>query len=121
MSNWPVSEWWTKQAPDPNVGWKYEGMLNLPWMDMPGHVFSHRHLRAILSGDIIDGKRWVHLSVVRKDRMPDWAELVAARDGIVGPEVEMIQYLPKKSEWANIHDFVLHLWKCVESELEVVT
>ncbi len=61
-----------------------------------------------------DGKRWIHLSISRANKLPSWEELVAARDAFLGPETLAVQVLAPKSRHVNIHPFCLHLWVCMD-------
>lgn len=81
---------------------------------------SYRHsngLAAILSvANELDGKRWVHLSVSRSNRLPSWTELTEARDAFLGPEALCVQVLAPKSRHINIHAHCLHLWQCLDGD-----
>jgi hypothetical protein len=52
----------------------------------------------ILSGTVKDGRRWVHLSFSRGDRVPDWDELKAMKSRFLGDEALAIQVFPPKSQ-----------------------
>jgi hypothetical protein len=62
-----------------------------------------------------DGKRWVHLSMSHKSRMPTWPELVEMRDALLGGDVEAYQVCPPASRYVNLHERVLHLWACIDA------
>jgi hypothetical protein len=85
-----------------------------------GNVFNtfrniHDHLSLIVTAcREADGHLWVHLSMAGRDRLPTWAELVAARDWIFGPDALAIQVLPPVDKHVNLHPFCLHLWHCVD-------
>ena len=63
-----------------------------------------------------DGKRWIHLTVSRVNRLPSWDELVAARDAFLGSEALCVQVLAPKSRHVNIHPYCLHLWRCLDGD-----
>ena len=63
-----------------------------------------------------DGKRWLHLSVSRRDRLPSWPELREVKNLFLGREVMAVQVLPIESKYVNIHPNVLHLWRCVDAD-----
>lgn len=63
-----------------------------------------------------DGKRWLHVSCSRRDRLPSWEDLGDVKAAFLGDEVLAIQVLPKKSQYVNLHPFVLHLWRCLDSD-----
>jgi hypothetical protein len=76
-----------------------------------------RQFTAIISSAIEhDGRRWIHLSIARRDHLPSWGELVRARDAFLGPEVRCLQVVAPTAEHVNIHDFCLHLWHCPEGD-----
>ena len=66
----------------------------------------------------VDGD-WDHVSVslitaLGTDflkRCPKWNEMCFIKDLFFEDEEEVIQFHPKKSEYVNIHPYVLHLWK----------
>ncbi len=58
-----------------------------------------------------DEDGYEHLSVSKINRLPDWEELLSARYVFWEDEEEVIQILPKKSEYVNIHKNCLHLWR----------
>lgn len=62
---------------------------------------------------------WDHVSVslITVDEMhpiercPKWNEMCYIKDLFFEEEEEAVQYHPKKSEYVNIHPYVLHLWR----------
>jgi hypothetical protein len=59
-----------------------------------------------------NGGGWEHISVTRKSgKIPTWEEMCAIKDIFFNDEEEVVQYHPKKSEYVNIHEGCLHLWK----------
>jgi hypothetical protein len=56
-----------------------------------------------------DGE-WLHASIARLDRMPDYADLVALKAATFGEHRECYQVFPPKSSHINIHAQALHLW-----------
>lgn len=74
-------------------------------------------LTLIVCSDVYDdGKRWVHLSVAHRHRMPKWRELVEVRDWILGPQAKAIQVLAPASQHVNINQYCLHLFCCVDGD-----
>jgi hypothetical protein len=63
------------------------------------------------------GMGWDHVSVSRKNRCPDWAEMCRVKNLFWEPEEVVVQYHPRKSEYKNWHRFCLHLWKPQNQEL----
>jgi hypothetical protein len=60
---------------------------------------------------------WDHVSVSRKNRVPNWAEMSAIhRMFFKDDEVAMQLHMPP-SDHINIHPFVLHLWRPHDSTI----
>lgn len=69
----------------------------------------HNVFRVIASNQ----KGWNHVSVSIKNRprCPLWNEMNAIKDCFFSEEETIVQFHPKKSEYVNIHPYVLHLWR----------
>lgn len=76
-----------------------------------------RGLYVIISGIVIDHKRWIHVSVSRKSRLPSWDDLKIVKNLFVGLEKKAFQVLPAYKEYVNIHPYCLHLWHCLDGDL----
>lgn len=64
-----------------------------------------------------DGKRWLHVSVSRRDRcLPTWDHLRLVKDLFVGTTRTALQVLPPAAEHVNLAE-VLHLWCCLDGEV----
>lgn len=61
-----------------------------------------------------DGRAWVHLSVSRRDRVPNWDEMVRIKEIFLGKESLAVQVFPPRSEWVNLHPNCLHLYQCLD-------
>jgi len=72
-----------------------------------------KNLTAILSCEIAGGKRWLHLSVSHRDRVPNWQELREAKGAFLG-DVYAYQVIPPKAQYVNIDPRVLHLFHCLD-------
>ncbi len=84
-----------------------------------GSRYLHRKSQTsvIISGCVeLDGKRWIHFSVARKDHLPHWEELVDIKEMFLGRETKAIQVIPPRSQYVNIHPNCLHLWYCVDGD-----
>ena len=78
-------------------------------------AISRTELTVIMSGNLeADGRRWIHLSCGRRERMPNWEDLKTVKSLFLGDEATAIQVFPPQSQWVNIHKFVLHLWSPVD-------
>jgi hypothetical protein len=59
-----------------------------------------------------NGGGWDHISITRNNgKLPTWEEMCAIKDIFFDEEEVVVQYHPKKSEYVNIHEGCLHLWK----------
>jgi hypothetical protein len=57
---------------------------------------------------------WEHVSVSLLHRpkvVPCWELMCAVKDLFWGPEIEVMQFHPKASEYVNCHKGCLHLWR----------
>lgn len=73
-----------------------------------------------------NGEGWEHVSVSIRDRkgnqanrIPTWYDMCEVKDSFWGPEDAVIQIHPRKSEYVNNHEFVLHLWRPTDRELHL--
>jgi peptide methionine sulfoxide reductase MsrA len=65
-----------------------------------------------------NGGGWEHISVTRRNgKIPTWEEMCAIKDMFFDAEEVVVQYHPKKSEYVNIHDGCLHLWRPTTVEM----
>jgi hypothetical protein len=63
-------------------------------------------------------KNFEHASVSLKHRNPTWNEMCFVKDLFWEDEECCIQFHPRKSEYVNLHEHCLHIWKLPE---EVMT
>lgn len=60
---------------------------------------------------------WEHVSihafdpVFKKVRCPKWDEMCFIKDLFWNDDEAVMQYHPAKSDYVNVHDHVLHLWR----------
>ena len=77
----------------------------------------HRKLQVIVTGSRErDGRRWMHVSVIHRDRLPTWDELREVKDWLVGRDRLAVQVLPPAGEYVNVHPNCLHLWHCLDGD-----
>lgn len=69
--------------------------------------FESYKLRVIAS----HGGGWEHVSVSLNNRTPNWKEMCFIKNLFFDPEDCVIQYHPPKSDYINVHDYVLHMWR----------
>lgn len=69
-----------------------------------------------------DGLGWEHVSVSvgivgqQQKRTPTWDEMCYIKKMFWDEEDTVVQFHPPKSEYINMHEYVLHLWrKCGEN------
>jgi hypothetical protein len=115
----PLPDWLPIGLPS---GWAEMDIRMLP--GYPGRVYArgyHKHalLRVIVSGMVYgDGKRWLHVSVSRKNReIPSWAAMCEVKEFVLGPERTALQVHPPRSKHVSIHDGCLHLWHCLDGDV----
>ena len=61
---------------------------------------------------------WEHVSVSPYNgKTPSWVDMCEIKDMFWNDEEAVIQIHPKKSEYVNIKDNCLHLWRNKEMEL----
>lgn len=92
-------------------GWKVALTLD------DGAQFKHRHgLFVIMSGQVEDGKRWLHLSMSRKDRVPDYDEMCEIKRLFLGDDRLALQLFVPKDRHISLHPYCLHLWSCLDGD-----
>ncbi len=65
-----------------------------------------------------DGMGWEHVSIsMTVKRCPNWTEMCFIKDLFWDAEDCVVQFHPPKSEYVNLHDFCLHLWRPTSAEL----
>jgi len=52
-----------------------------------------------------------HLSISRKDRLPNYEEMKTARYQFLSDIDYMVQIFPPTRDFVNVHQFCLHLWE----------
>lgn len=62
-----------------------------------------------------NGGGWDHVSVSlsnrKAKRCPSWEEMCAIKDMFFDKEEVVVQYHPRESEYVNVHNYCLHLWR----------
>ena len=57
-----------------------------------------------------------HLSIAHPKRDPSWDEIVRARYALIPDDVWMVQVLPPRREYTNVHQHAFHLWEVEPDE-----
>lgn len=73
-------------------------------------VHPGRGHRVLIGLEDHDGVEMIHLSISHPAKLPDWYDLVRAKNELLGQEVEAYLVVPKVSEYVNLHDNCHHLW-----------
>lgn len=100
----------TMQAP---AGW------NVAMRGVDGAAFASKTLglMVVVSGDVEeDGRRWLHVSVSRRSRVPGYDDLLLVKRLFIGELRQAIQVFPPRDRHINIHPYCLHLWSCLEGD-----
>lgn len=59
-----------------------------------------------------NGGGWEHVSVtIDRNRCPSWEVMCEVKDMFWDEEDVVVQFHPKKSEYKNLHEHCLHLWR----------
>lgn len=64
-----------------------------------------------------DGYEHVSVSPKNKDRIPTWEDMCVLKDIFFRDDEEVYQIHPKKSEYVNVKENCLHLWKPIYGKL----
>jgi hypothetical protein len=63
--------------------------------------------------------KWQHASVGLLHRDPTWNEMNFVKEAFWGPDLTVVQFHPKKTEYINLHPHLLHLWIRTDYEYEL--
>ena len=67
--------------------------------------------------EAMTGEAWDHVSVSCERRCPWWEEMCWVKEQFFEDAELVVQYHPAKSDYVNLHPFVLHLWRPVASQI----
>lgn len=107
-----------KQATSANRGYVEQ---DAEWEELtiPSHVaallepgtrrFRYGECTVLISRDPYTDQ-W-HLSISHADRDPTWQEISGARYVLIPDEVTMVQVLPPRADYTNLHEHCFHLWE----------
>lgn len=65
----------------------------------------------IIASDIVWEHVSVHLTVGKKAKTPTWEQMCFVKDLFWSKEDCVIQFHPAESDYVNMHEHVLHLWR----------
>lgn len=97
-----------KQIPDPRLQVQDRVPENFRWYQHASRI------SVCISVQLISGKWWLHVSLSRPDRLPNWDEYRGVKLLFCGPQRQAIQVLPKETSYVNVHPHCLHLFCCLE-------
>lgn len=92
------------------------GLFMIPHPKIKNYVFVTQ---------VSDGEGWEHVSVSvaeagkRQHRCPTWGEMCMIKQMFWDESDCVIQYHPEKSQYVNVHPFVLHLWRPIGIEIPI--
>lgn len=72
---------------------------------------------SVIWGDDEEGYEHVSVSPKKKFNMPTWNDMCVLKDMFFEDDEEVYQIHPKKSEYVNVMENCLHLWKPIGHEL----
>ena len=111
----PLPPWFPEVLP---AGWQ-EHPAPYGWDRDYNRVYTRRETTRVLvsAAHYGDGKRWLHVSVSRRNRtLPTWDLMSEVKDVLIGPERTALQVHPPRSQHVNIAE-VLHLYCCLDGEV----
>jgi len=83
-----------------------------------GFKFIHKteKISVIISVNVeADCKKWIHLSLARPNRMPDYYDIKRVKEDFL-PDKKASMVWPENDKYINIHSFCLHLFHCLEDD-----
>ena len=81
-------------------------------------AWEHNGLMIIASvGKYEDGLEWLHLSVSRKSRIPNYEDITRVKRDFIGEDRKAITVLPEKKYHVNLHENCLHLFYSADNPL----
>lgn len=71
-------------------------------------------LFVVVSGEKHGGKRWLHVSFSRKNRIPEYKDLQRVRRDFIGIDKRSVMVFPKEENYVNEMATCLHLYTCLD-------
>jgi hypothetical protein len=78
--------------------------------------FYRQGLKVAVSTDDIDGKRWLHVSMSRQTRLPNYDDMKLVKRMFVGDDLAAYQCFPPAAQHVNLHENCLHLWAPLDGD-----
>lgn len=70
-------------------------------------------MSVIITGEIHDGKKWLHISFAKPDAMPTYYDIQRVKENYLGKDRKAIMVFPEEKNHVNIHPYCLHLFTCI--------
>jgi hypothetical protein len=74
-------------------------------------------LLIIVSGEIHNNKKWLHVSFSRRSRIPEYRDIQQVKRDFIGDNKKAIMVFPEKKNYVNISRNCLHLFSCLDGEV----
>ena len=82
-----------------------------------GTIGQANGLLVIVTGAVErDGKRWVHVSMSRRSRLPSYDDMCLVKDSFIGRDRLALQLFVPADQHVNIANNCLHLWHCMDGD-----
>jgi hypothetical protein len=62
-----------------------------------------------------DGRRWLHVSYSRRDKIPDYRDTTLVKETFIGKDRYAYAVYPTAKDHVNIARYCLHLWCCIDA------
>ena len=99
----PKANWKEFQAPGGNIA------------TPGGRWYCWGHLAVCVGDPKVEGCH--HISISHPFRYPTWDEIHAARYYFLPEDIDCAIFLPKKSEYVNLHPNCFHVWEVKDAEI----
>ena len=96
---------------DPNI--TPPAYWNLILKGADGGAWALNGLLVVVSGEKHEGKRWLHVSFSRKNRIPEYKDLQRVKRDFIG-DMQSIMVFPKEDNYVNKMKTCLHLYACLD-------
>jgi len=63
-----------------------------------------------------DEKRWIHVSMSRRRRLPSYDDMCLVKNQFLGANRLAVQVFARAQHHVNINPYVLHLWSCLDGD-----
>jgi hypothetical protein len=104
---------------------KYRRPHPAKWEHKTGDMFGWFEVPIKINGPVLriqisqgfEKFKFDHVSVSLGFRCPTWEEMCMVKDLFFDYQDCVVQYHPPKSEYVNMHQFCLHLWRLVDGDM----